>query len=99
MEVHRMSMDKGVMAMREIPGVTIPARGEVSMARGSKEGYHLMLMNLNRPLKEGEKFPVTLIFKNAGEVTVEIEVEKRSGAEHGHHTGSHKSGATQGHKH
>ena len=99
MEVHRMSMDKGVMAMREIPGVTIPARGEVSMARGSKEGYHLMLMNLNRPLKEGEKFPVTLIFKNAGEVTVEIEVEKRSGAKHGHHTATHKSGAAQGHKH
>lgn len=95
MEVHRMSMDKGVMTMREIPGISIPARSEVSMARGSKEGYHLMLMNLSRPLKEGEKFPVTLIFKNAGEITVEIEVEKRSGSDHGRQ----KSDSSHGHKH
>ncbi|WVN42460.1 copper chaperone PCu(A)C [beta proteobacterium MWH-UniP1] len=76
MEVHRMVMDNNVMKMREIPGIPVPANGKVTMKRGSPDGYHLMLMNLNKPLKEGEKFPVTLIFKNAGEQEVTVEVKK-----------------------
>lgn len=85
MEVHRMSMDNNVMKMREIPAIPVPANGKVSMQRGNPEGYHLMLMNLNKPLKEGDKFPVTLIFKNAGEQEVTVEVKKaQQGMGHGH---------------
>jgi periplasmic copper chaperone A len=82
-EVHQMVMDQSVMRMREIPGVDIPAKGRVSMDRGAKEGYHLMLMNLTRPLADGDRFPMILIFQQAGEVEVEVEVVKvRAG--HGH---------------
>ncbi len=84
MEVHRMSMDNNVMKMREIPAIPVPANGKVSMQRGNPDGYHLMLMNLNKPLKEGDKFPVTLIFKNAGEQDVTVEVKKAGGMGHGH---------------
>lgn len=88
MEVHRMSMDNNVMKMREIPGIEIPAKGEVSLARGSKNGYHLMLMNLKQPLKEGDQFPVTLIFKQAGEQQVTVTVESmKPAAGHGGHGG------------
>jgi copper(I)-binding protein len=82
-EVHQMVMDQNVMKMREIPGIEIPAKGRVSMDRGAKEGYHLMLMNLTRPLADGERFPMTLMFQQAGALEVEVEVVKAR-AGHGH---------------
>jgi len=82
-EVHQMVMDQNVMKMREIPGIELPARGRISMDRGSRDGYHLMLMNLTRPLVEGERFNMTLVFQQAGELEVEVEVLKPRGA-HGH---------------
>lgn len=86
MEVHRMTMDNNVMKMREIPGIEVPAKGEVSLAKGSKNGYHLMLMNLKQPLKPGDQFPVTLIFKQSGEQQVTVTVEPPKPASgHGMH--------------
>lgn len=84
-EVHRMEMEQNLMKMREISGIDLPANAKVMMGRGSKEGYHLMLMNLKAPLKAGEKFPMTLIFKNAGEIEVTVAVEKPSMPAHGGH--------------
>ncbi len=81
MEVHQMTMENNVMKMREIPAIEVPAKGKVSMQQGSKEGYHLMLMNLNKPLKEGDRFKATLVFKQAGELEVDVVVEK---PHHGH---------------
>ena len=48
------------------------AKGEiVSLKPGS---YHVMLMGLKKPLKPGDKFPVTLKFKGAKDQTVQVEV-------------------------
>jgi hypothetical protein len=85
MEVHRMSMDNNIMKMREIPSIPVPANGKVSMQRGNPDGYHLMLMHLAKPLNDGDKFSVTLIFKNAGEQNVTVEVKKPQGMGHGGH--------------
>lgn len=82
-EVHQMTMDNNVMKMREIPAIELPAKGNVSLQQGSKNGYHLMLMNLNKPLKEGDRFKATLIFKQAGELEVDVVVEKPQHS-HGH---------------
>jgi periplasmic copper chaperone A len=84
-EVHRMEMENNIMKMREIVGVELPANSKVMLGRGNKEGYHLMLMNLKAPLKEGERFPMTLIFKRAGELEVTVTVEKPSMSMHGGH--------------
>jgi periplasmic copper chaperone A len=84
-EIHRMDIENNIMKMREIPAIDIPANAKVPMGRGSKEGYHLMLMNLNAPLKEGETFPVTLVFRAAGEVQVTVTVEKPSMSKHSGH--------------
>jgi copper(I)-binding protein len=92
-EVHKMEMSNNIMRMREIPSIPIPARGKASLDKGSKEGFHLMLMNLKQPLKVGDKIPMTLIFKQAGEIEVIVPVEKPSAhgghGPHGGH-GSHK---------
>jgi copper(I)-binding protein len=89
MELHNMTMDGGVMRMREIAGIDLPAGGKVLMHRGSKEGYHLMLMGLKKPLEAGQVIPVTLIFERAGELEVKASVvDMRAKGHGGHHGGS-----------
>jgi len=74
-ELHEMKMDGDVMKMRSVSNIDIPAGGEVSIAKGNPNGYHIMLTGLKKPLKEGDKFPVWLTFKKAGEVEVEVWVQ------------------------
>ena len=72
-EIHEMSMDGGVMKMRELPGgLPIDAGKTVALTPG---GYHLMMMDLTAPLKRGDKVPVTLIFEKAGKVDVTLDVQ------------------------
>ncbi|MEZ5406983.1 MAG: copper chaperone PCu(A)C [Acidimicrobiales bacterium] len=62
----------GAMVMQEVKGgLEIPAGETVELAPG---GYHVMLMELAEPLKEGATFDLTLTFENAGEKTVNVEV-------------------------
>jgi hypothetical protein len=72
-EIHEMSMQDNVMKMRELPGgLPIGAGKSVSLTPG---GYHLMLMGLKAPLKQGDKIPVTLNFEKAGKVDITLDVE------------------------
>ena len=70
-ELHTHLNDNGVMRMRQVEGVDVPAGGEVMFKPGS---YHIMFIGLHKPLKEGDRFPVTLMFEKAGKKTVEINV-------------------------
>ena len=70
-ELHVMSMDNGVMRMREVKSFDVPARGELTLKPG---GNHLMFLGLKQPFKAGEKVPVKLRFEKAGEVQVQLEV-------------------------
>ena len=72
-QVHEMSMDNGVMKMRPVDnGLAIDPGKTVKLAPG---GYHLMMMDLKAPLKQGDKVPVTLEFEKAGKVTVSLDVK------------------------
>jgi periplasmic copper chaperone A len=72
-EIHEMAMSNGVMKMRPLEkGVVIEPGKTVKLAPG---GYHVMLMDLKSPLKQGEKLPITLEFEKAGKVTVSFDVE------------------------
>ncbi len=72
-QVHMMSMDGGVMRMRQLKdGLAIPAGGVVALKPGS---FHLMFIGLKRPLAQGELVPVTLHFAKAGKVAVQFKVE------------------------
>jgi copper(I)-binding protein len=94
-EIHEMSMEGGVMRMRELPkGLEIPAGATVELKPGS---YHVMMMNLSRPLTKGDKVKGSLTFEKAGKVDVEFAVEAIGGAPQGH--GAPSGGATGGHKH
>ncbi|HYD78728.1 MAG TPA: copper chaperone PCu(A)C [Paucimonas sp.] len=83
-ELHTMTMDGDVMRMREVPSIVLPPGAKVAMKPGN--GYHIMLMGLKQPLKEGGKFPLTLTFEKAGKAEVEVRVGGQAGAaEHHHH--------------
>jgi hypothetical protein len=72
-EIHEMAMSEGVMKMRPLEkGLVIEPGKTVKLAPG---GYHVMLMELKSPLKQGDKLPVTLEFEKAGKVTVSFDVE------------------------
>jgi len=87
-EVHEMSMQGGVMRMRPVNRLALPAGRAVELKPG---GYHLMLMNLTKPLKEGEKVPLTLVIerqdKSREEIKLEAEVRSAASAPsaHEHH--------------
>ncbi len=87
-EIHRMQMDGDVMRMRAVPALDLPAGADVPLRHGSPDGHHLMLLELKQPLKDGERFPITLTFERAGahEVMVWVQTPKRapSGAGHSH---------------
>jgi periplasmic copper chaperone A len=70
--VHEMSMDNGVMRMRELTsGLEIPAKGEVALSPG---GYHIMFTGLKQPLKKGETVKASLTFEHAGTIVVTFDV-------------------------
>ncbi|MBT1514690.1 copper chaperone PCu(A)C [Bradyrhizobium sp. SRL28] len=72
-EIHEMAMNNGVMTMRPLEkGLEIEPGKTVKLAPG---GYHLMLMDLKNPLKQGEKVPLELRFEKAGKVVVSLDVQ------------------------
>jgi copper(I)-binding protein len=68
-EVHEMSMDNGVMRMRPLKdGLEIKPGQTVELAPGS---FHIMLLDLKNPIKEGDRIKGTLVFEKAGPVDVD----------------------------
>lgn len=71
-EIHEMSMEAGVMKMRAVSRIDLPAGTTVELKPG---GYHLMLMNLDRRLRDGETVPITLIFEGADKKREQVEIK------------------------
>ena len=71
-----------VMKMREVKGFDVPAKGSFELKPG---GAHLMLMDLKRPIKKGDRVPLTLKLEKGGELKLEMTAE-----EAGARTPSHK---------
>ncbi len=87
-ELHSTQMDGGVMKMRHVEAIEVPAGGMAELKPG---GYHVMLMGLKQPLKEGEAFDLTLRFAGGAEITVNVPV-RAIGAMGGGHGSMHGHG-------
>lgn len=70
-EVHEMKMDDGVMKMRAVARLDLPAGKPVILGPG---GYHVMLMNLKQMIKTGDSVPLTLQFEGKDRKVEMIEV-------------------------
>ena len=69
-QVHEMKMEGEVMKMAELEnGLEIPAGGKVELKPG---GYHIMFMDLQAQVKEGDVVHVTLKFEKAGTVEIDL---------------------------
>lgn len=75
-ELHEMKMENEIMKMRRVPAVVLPAGKGVELRPG---GYHVMMMNLKRQMKEGETVPITLVVesKDGKRETVEVKATVR----------------------
>ena len=71
-ELHTHIHDNGMMRMRQVDAIDIPAGGVAVLEPG---GFHLMFISLNAQLIEGETVDVTLVFENAGEVEITLPVK------------------------
>jgi copper(I)-binding protein len=72
------------MQMRAVPAIDLPAGATLRLRHGGDT--HVMLLDLKAPLKEGDRFPITLRFEHAGEreVMVWVQQPKAAAAEHSH---------------
>ena len=74
-EIHEMVIDdNNVMHMKPVKDqrLVIPAKGTVKLEPG---GYHIMLINLNHQLEEGEIVHLVLKFEKSGEIKVDAPVK------------------------
>jgi hypothetical protein len=77
-EIHRSVVDtQSVMRMRAIDGIDLPPKAELNLRHDGE--HHLMLIDLKAPLKEGDRFPMTLRFEKAGEREVMVWVQQPRG--------------------
>ena len=71
-EVHEMAMEGGVMKMRALPTLALPAGKAIELKPG---GYHVMLMDLKGQVKDGDTVPVTLVVEGKDGKHQNIEVK------------------------
>ena len=87
-ELHTMSMDDGVMRMRPLARIDLPAGKTVKLKPG---GHHLMLMDIKRPLNAGDRVALTLTVQDRKKVksTIDVQAEVRplaaAAADHSKH--------------
>jgi len=71
-QLHEMSMDNGVMKMKPVARIELPAGKTVDLKPG---GYHLMFMNIAKPLRKGDTVPITLVVEGPDKKQQQVEVK------------------------
>ena len=70
-ELHEMTMDAGVMKMRPVASIPLPAGKPVQLSPG---GFHVMLVGLKSPLPTEQPVTLTLTFRDKAGVRTTQEV-------------------------
>lgn len=72
-ELHESAMENGMMRMKALDGVAVPAHGTVAFAQGGK---HLMIFDIAPAAVQGGKLKLTLLFSDGERLSVEAPVRK-----------------------
>ena len=84
-ELHEHAMDAaGVMRMRKVSGIPVPAGGAVELQPG---GLHVMLIGLTGTLAENARVPITLVTETGQTLHFEAHVRRGAMTEQHHHHG------------
>ena len=70
-ELHNVVMENNVMQMRQVEAIEVPANGQVELKPG---GFHVMLIGLNRDLKEGDEVTIKLTTRSGQTIEVKAPV-------------------------
>mgnify|MGYP001941659055 CR=1 FL=1 len=81
-ELHTHQHDQGIMRMRQVESIVLPARSSIALQPG---GYHIMLLGLTAPLIAGEQTKIHLDFSNGESQTLMLPVMMPGGHGAGHH--------------
>jgi len=79
-EVHEVAMEDGMMRMREVTGIPLPAGEPVTLEPG---GYHVMLLDMPAMLAPGTEVAITLTFASGATSTITAEVRESTTPEDG----------------
>lgn len=88
-ELHTHINDNGVMKMRQVAQIALPADQEVKLQPG---GDHIMLIGLNAPIKEGQRIQIELTFEDGSTKTITAKsrsIMKMGTMDHDHHDHHH----------
>lgn len=72
-ELHNHVHENGVMKMRQVKDIEVPAKGKATLQPG---GLHIMLIGLKAPLQDGQKVPLTLTFDDGNTKQLDVPVSK-----------------------
>jgi copper(I)-binding protein len=96
-EIHSHVTEQGIAKMRRVDGIAVAGGKAVVLRPG---GFHVMLLDLKEPLREGDLLKLTLVFERAGEIEVDATIEPIGAT--GPHGFKHQPGQaadSHGHKH
>ncbi|MBY6188258.1 copper chaperone PCu(A)C [Marinobacter hydrocarbonoclasticus] len=85
-ELHTLLQEDGMMKMRPVEAIELKQGEAVALTQG---GYHLMMMGLSQPLKEGEQLSCELQFRHAESKVVPLTVTRAGEEDQGHHHHHH----------
>jgi periplasmic copper chaperone A len=71
-EIHETQTVKGMMQMRQVASVSCPAGATLKIEPG---GLHVMLLGLKQPLLDGSKMDLTLRFRDAGVLSIQVPIQ------------------------
>lgn len=82
-EIHEHLMEDGMMKMRQLPSLSIAGKDSVTL---QPMGYHLMMFDLQQPVKSGDTVEMTLYFndKSSIEITLPVQSIKQKQKQHHH---------------
>jgi len=72
-ELHSHVHENGMMKMRQVESIKIPANGQATLEPG---GFHIMLIGLHDNLKIGQEVPITLTFSDNSTMDIKTVVRK-----------------------
>jgi copper(I)-binding protein len=96
MELHNHEDVDGVMQMRKISEIVVPAGESVALAPG---GLHMMLIGLTAPLEEGEPVEIELRFDTGESQQITAPVKRIEVSAEGHHGHGHGDAHDHDHDH
>lgn len=75
-ELHTVLEEDGLMKMRQVTGIQVPAGGTVALKPG---GYHIMMLGIHEQLREGESVDIEIEFANGETLSFSAPVKKMMG--------------------